>query len=389
MELSLLFLLLPFAAVSGWWIGSRNQTNEKASSIHDCSGDYFKGLNYLLGEQPDKAIDVFVKMLEVNSETVETHLALGNLFRRRGEVDRAIRIHQNLMARPTLSREQRAIALFELGRDYLHAGMLGRAESLFLELVAQGSHRAEALERLLDIYQQEKGWDKAIDAAQRLESVTGRRMNELVAQFYCELAEKSRVDGDDKAARNHVHEALAADRKCARASLLKADMEKAAGNCKEAIKSLRHVEQQEPAYLPEAVPPLLECYHLLGIPEEGEQYLRHLLQNYGGITPLLSLAELVRQRQGEQAAVELIVTFLRARPSVRGLDRLIELNLAASDGEARENLLILKELTKRLMEEKPAYRCRNCGFKAKVMHWQCPSCRQWGGIRSVQGVVGE
>lgn len=387
MELTLLFFLLPIAAVSGWWIGSRSQTNEK--QCDDFSSEYFKGLNYLLGEQPDKAIDVFVKMLEVNSETVETHLALGNLFRRRGEVDRSIRIHQNLMARPTLSREQRSAALFELGRDYLHAGMLGRAEALFQELVAQGAHRAEALERLLDIYQQEKGWEKAIDAAQRLESVSGRRMNDMVAQFHCELAEKSRADGDDKSAQRFLQQALSTDRKCTRASLLKADMDMAAGNYKDAIKSLLQVEQQDPAYLSESVPALLECYKQLGIDGEGERHLRHLLQSYGGTTPLLSLAEMIRQTQGEKVAAELTLTFLRQRPSVRGMDRLIEYYLASSEGEARERLLVLKDLTKRLTEEKTAYRCRNCGFKAKVLHWQCPGCRQWGSIRSIQGVVGE
>lgn len=387
MELALLFFLLPIAAVSGWWVGSRAQGNER--QCDDLSSDYFKGLNYLLGEQPDKAIDVFVKMLEVNSETVETHLALGNLFRRRGEVDRSIRIHQNLIARPTLSREQRALALFELGRDYLHAGMLGRAESLFLELLAHGSHRAEALERLLDIYQQEKGWEKAIDVAQRLENASGRRMKDLIAQFYCELASLSRDDGDDKSAQRYLHQALSTDRACVRASLLKAGMKMAEGNYKAAVKSLLQVEQQDSAYLSEAVPLLLECYNQLDAQGEGERYLRHLFESYGGIASLLSLAELIRQREGEKAAAELIVTSLRQRPSVRGLDRLIDYHLASSESGARGNLLILKEVTKRLTEERPAYLCRNCGFKAKVLHWQCPGCRQWGSIRSVQGVVGD
>jgi lipopolysaccharide biosynthesis regulator YciM len=135
MELALLFALLPIAALS--------PTPLKETAF---SSDYFKGLNFLLNEQPDKAIDVFVKMLEVDSETVETHLALGNLFRRRGEGDRAIRIHQNLIARPTLNKEQRALALFELGQDYLRAGLLGRAETLFLELLEQGSFRSDYME---------------------------------------------------------------------------------------------------------------------------------------------------------------------------------------------------------------------------------------------------
>jgi lipopolysaccharide biosynthesis regulator YciM len=389
MELALLFLLLPLAAASGWWVGRRRSASKSGYPCPDLSADYFKGLNYLLGEQTDKAIDVFVKMLEVDSDTVETHLALGNLFRRRGEVDRAIRIHQNLIARPTLSREQRALALFELGRDYMHAGLLGRAESLFLELVAHGAYRAEALERLLDIYQQEKGWDKAIDAAQRLENVTGRRMNTLVAQFYCEQAGVLREKGDHRAAERMVKRALATDRKCVRASLLLAQWQKAAGHYKAAIKSLLQVEQQDPDYVPEAVPLLVECYRLQGATAEAEQTLRQLLQEHGGTSSLLALAELTRQDRGERAAIDLIVDFLRQRPSVRGLDRLIELNLVGSDGAARDNLLILKELTKRLLEEKPAYRCRNCGFKGKVLRWQCPSCRQWGTIRSIQGVVGE
>ena len=129
--LYLLWLLLPVAALSGWWVASRRSlARSYGRRATDFSSDYFEGLNYLLNEQPDKAIEVFIRMVEVDSETVDTHFALGNLFRRRGEVDRAIRIHQNLIARPTLSREQRTQALFELGADYMRAGVFDRAESL-------------------------------------------------------------------------------------------------------------------------------------------------------------------------------------------------------------------------------------------------------------------
>ena len=199
MMLELLWLLLPLAAASGWLAARRGVRGTKAQLMPELSSDYFQGLNYLLNEQPDKAIEVFVRMLEVNSDTVETHLALGNLFRRRGEVDRAIHIHQNLIARPTLKPEQRTQALMELGQDYMRAGLLDRAESLFEELVQVDAHTAAALQQLLVIYQQEKDWDRAIQTARRLGVVSGRNMAPVIAQYYCELA--ARIVGQGRSGR--------------------------------------------------------------------------------------------------------------------------------------------------------------------------------------------
>jgi lipopolysaccharide biosynthesis regulator YciM len=389
MELTLLYVLLPIAAFSGWWVGRRATDKSAESGRAAFSSDYFTGLNYLLNEQPDKAIDVFVKMLEVDSDTVETHLALGNLFRRRGEGDRAIRIHQNLIARPTLSKSQRALALFELGQDYLRAGLLGRAEALFTELLTQGEYRVEACERLLDIYQQEKDWDKAVDVARRIENLSGRRMHTLIAHFYCELGDVYWASGDARAALKMVRRALSHDRQCVRASLLQAAIEQAGDHCRAAIRTLQQVEKQDADYVPEVVGPLVACYRTQARYEVAERYLNYLLNTHGGITPLLALADLLREREGEQAASERIVAFLRERPSVRGLDRLIELQLESSTGVARENLQILQELTRRLLDEKAAYRCRQCGFKAKSLKWHCPSCREWASIRPIAGVIGE
>lgn len=392
MEFALLFILLPIAAASGWWVARRqfiSSSHDSSRTSSDFSADYFKGLNLLLNEQPDKAIDVFVNMLQVDNDTVETHLALGNLFRRRGEGDRAIRIHQNLIARPTLSKKQRALALFELGQDYMRAGLLGRAESLFTELLEQGEYRAEALEKLLTIYTQEKEWEKAIEAARRLEHLTGRRMSVSIAQFYCELADGLLAKAEYRPALKMCKRALGVDRQCVRATLLQAKIERLSGDCKSAIKTLKQVEKQNEHYLPEAVEPLLECYRSQGKLDEAEQYLSHLSSTFGGITPLLGLADVLRQRGDEHEASERIVASLRERPSVRGLDHLIELHLVNSQGVARDNLLILKELTRGLLEEKLAYRCGNCGFKAKTLQWHCPSCKNWASIRPVQGIIGE
>jgi lipopolysaccharide biosynthesis regulator YciM len=270
----LLFLLLPVAAISGWLIGRRNKSNMPISSYSEIPIDYIKGLNYLLNEQPDKAIDVFIQMLDVNSETVETHLALGSLFRRRGEVDRAIRIHQNLIARPTLNAEQRMQALHELGQDYMRAGLFDRAEALFNELIESGPHTINALQQLMDIYQQEKDWEKAIDAARTLAYKTGTSQDNVIAHYYCEMAEQDIRNNELQKALKLIKKALSTDRKCARASLLEGDLEMRLGHYKAAIKAYRRIEEQDPDYIPEILDPLIRCYRQIDNIGEMVQYLR-------------------------------------------------------------------------------------------------------------------
>lgn len=385
----LFWLLLPVAALSGWLAarhGARRRTTE-SRSLH---GDYFQGLNYLLNEQPDKAIEVFTRMVEVDSDTVETHLALGNLFRRRGEVDRAIRIHQNLIARPSLSREQRIYALLELGQDYLRAGLLDRAESLFTEVVDMDAHVESALRNLLDIYQQEKEWDKAVAVAGRLETRTGRAMGPVIAQFYCEQAEQARDAGEINRARQLLKRALASDARCVRASILQGNVERSIGNYRQALKAYQRLAEQDIEYLPEVLGAMQACYEALDKPNEFIGFLESVQHRYEGVSVMLLLAELLRQRDGEEAALDYLTQQLRRRPSVRGLDRLIELNLAIRNNDASASeMQVLRDLFAELLRDKPAYKCRQCGFGARTLHWHCPSCRSWGSIRPIQGVEGE
>lgn len=382
-------LLLPVAAMSGWWIGVRAKTQVRSQNNSELSSDYFKGLNYLLNEQPDKAIEVFIKMVEVDSETVETHLALGNLFRRRGEVDRAIRIHQNLIARPTLSRQQRTQALLELGQDYMRAGLLDRAETLFQELVDLDDYTEQALRYLMDIYQQEKDWDKAILVVQKLESITGKNKHTVLAHYHCELAEQAKHSRDVEQAKKMIKRALGYDKNCVRASLLLAETEAEAGDYSAAIQTYKSVQHQDADYLPEIMEPMLDCYNKLSSSAEMSIYLKQILQQHNSITLMLTLAELIRKREGDHPSASFITEQLRKRPSVRGLDRLIELNLAHTDGKAHENLLILKDLVTKLLEGKPVYKCNNCGFTGKSIHWQCPGCKNWNTVKPIQGVEGE
>lgn len=384
-----LILMLPVAAASGWF-AARSSARAKGRERHGrLSPEYFKGLNYVLNEQPDKAIEIFVRMLEVDSETVETHLALGSLFRRRGEVDRAIRIHQNLIARPTLDTEYRAQALLELGLDYMKLGILDRAEGLFTDLIASGQNTVAAYTHLLDIYQQERDWDKAIVTAKKLETISARDLHPMMAQFHCELAVLDIAANRDKEARQNIKRALNLDPKCVRASLLEAGMSAHSGDHAAAIKSYRRIEKQDPEYLPEVVTLIQSSYQALGQLDSYRAYVAEILENYGGITPLLHLTDAIAAQDGDEAAFHFISEELRKRPSVRGVDHLVKYAIHRTDDELHENLATVKELTTRLMEDKPVYKCRQCGFEAKTMHWKCPGCKSWNSVKPIKGVHGE
>lgn len=385
----ILFLLLPVAAFSGWLLGRRKHGKTPLFSATDIPVDYIKGLNFLLNEQPDKAIDVFIQMLEVNSDTVETHLTLGSLFRRRGEVDRAIRVHQNLIARPTLNSQQRIQALYELGQDYMRAGLLDRAEALFTELIDSGPHTTNALNQLLDIYQQEKDWEKAIESAYKLMQKTGKDLDNVIAHYYCELAEQRIREGEMTKALKLVKRALSTDAKCVRASILEGNIETTLGNIKAAIKAYRRVEEQDIKYISEIIEPLEKCYVQQNRADEMIAYLKILLKKQGSISVMLKLAELIQKHEGDREAVEFIADNLQIRPSVRGMDRLLALSLIHFKDTVRDKLQILKNVTEQLLINNPIYQCNICGFNGKTLHWHCPSCKSWNTVKPIQGVEGE
>lgn len=389
MEQYLLFLLLPIAAFSGWYVARRGSERTSGARVSELSSNYFRGLNYLLNEQQDKAIEVFLKLAEYNRDTVETHLALGNLFRRRGEVDRAIRVHQNLIARPSLSDEHKTIALLELGEDYMRAGLLDRAETLFTDLVAMNALAPSALTHLVSIYQHERDWEKAIDNASKLQTATEESQGALIAQFHCELAEQARARSAWDEARTHLDAALAAEEDCIRASMIRGHIEASNGNFEAAIEAYEHVAEREVDYVPEILSPLLDCYAKAHLMQRAEAFLLRMTESHQGVSPVLALARIYSRTQGEKAAIEFLTKHLRQRPSVRALMALIDANLHTAQGDARESLMIQRDLTRKLLEGQAMYRCSRCGFGAKSHHWQCPSCKSWSTIRPIHSVVGE
>lgn len=383
------FLLLPVAAASGWILAKRGDQSVPEGRPSSLSTDYFRGLNYLINEEQEQAIDLFSRMLEEEPEMVETHLALGTLFRRQGDTSQAIQLHSNLVGSDSLSEEQRALALLELGKDYMKAGLLDRAEQPFLDLIELGAYPQEAYERLVVIYQQEQEWDRAIEMLRRQQQEIGLSSAPIIAQFLCEKAERLRSRGDLADALELVDQALREDPTLVRGSMMRAEILAETGRVDEAIVCYKRIEQQNPSYLPNVIAPLLKLYRSTGSAEEILEYLGRMLREYPSTTVLLATVDQVERMRGEREAELFLVGQLGQRPSVRGLERLIELNLTHAEEKAKEGLVGLQILTRKLQEEKPEYQCGQCGFQAHNLHWQCPGCNRWNTIKPIVGVSGE
>jgi lipopolysaccharide biosynthesis regulator YciM len=354
------------------WVAARIDIKQIVSESRALPRSYFTGLNFLLNEQPDKAIEAFIEVVKVDPETIELHFALGSLFRRRGEYDRAIRMHQNLLERPDLGAEQKVTALAELGQDYLKAGILDRAEEVFKKLEA--SPQAPAARRhLLEIYEQEKDWPRAIEMTRQVESDPRD-----LAQYYCELAASEAAQSRPDAARRYLEAALDANRKCVRASLQLGDLQKSAGRPEEAVEHWKRIESQNPSYLALVAQRLLEAYGELGRDEEGLRLLAGYLERYPSLDLLDTVFQQTLEVKGHEQAYTLVRDELRRNPTLLGLDRLLEAQIiAAGSPEKRRDLELVRNLVHGHTRRLARYRCETCGFKARQFHWRCPACGGW------------
>jgi len=389
-ELLLIFaFLLPIAWYFGYRKGSQRADNNPAAGQLGLSKKYFTGINYLLNEEADKAIDTFVSLLEIDSETVEPYMAVGNLYRRRGEVDRAIRIHQNLIARPSLSTTYRKMSLMELGYDYMAAGLLDRAENIFKELVHDQNHKQASLKQLLLIYQQTKDWEKAIKVSEKLQINATSSLKTEIAHFYCELAENKLFMQSPKEAIGFVKKALAVDPNCSRATLINGDIEYSLGRYKQAIKAYRELLRQDVEILPEAITKITHSFRQINDKKGLIQFLEQAISQGGGVSIILTYAEEIKNIHGDRAAGEYIAKQLAVHPSIKGLLKLIELHIKHASETARPSLVMLQEVVSKLLKNKPVYHCNHCGFDSKTLFWQCPSCKSWGSVKPIQGIEGE
>lgn len=381
--------LLPAAAWSGWYVAQKQNTKKEYLQGQHITREYVLGLNYLLNEQPDKAVDIFIKLLEVDNDTVETHLALGSLFRRRGEVERAIRIHQNIIARPQLSLAQRKEALFALGQDYLSAGLFDRSEKVFLEVVELGgSQEKQSLHGLLTIYQQEKAWEKAIEVVKKLDMVLGQKSDVVASQYYCEIAEQALKHQQIEKAYQSIRQALHYDAKSVRANLLFAQMEAYHQRYRNAIKALRLITRNDPDFTPEVIEPIVEAYQKLDDWDECIDFMHHLIIEQPRTSAIFVIADHLKEQRGLEDAIDFVSSQLSRYPSIRGLNKLISWHLESAHGKVRQQLEMLSAITLKFLDKKPIYRCEHCGFSGKLLHWNCPSCKQWGRIKPINGLEG-
>ncbi len=385
--LELLFLLLPVAAAYGWYMGRRSIRLSQQRNQSNLSRNYVEGLNYLLSDQPDKAVDRFIELLQVDSETFDTHLSLGNLFRKRGEVDRSIRLHQNLIARPNLTLEQRDLAMMELAKDYLAAGLLDRAEEILLQLVNEPDHSKEAELQLLSIYQANKEWWKAIRLVKRFKRIERKGLVDQVAHFYCELAT---LEEDPSTKIKFWFKALKVDPGCGRANIELFRFACHTGNREEAIQALERLADHSPEWFAEVLPQARACF-------DEPQALRHyqqLLESVWEKQPLasiaLALADCLMTLLRKDQAKALIMRQLKRHPSMRVFHRLIAMQAETlEDPSASQSLILLGDLVNQQIKLRPKYRCQQCGFPGHSLYWQCPSCKSWGQILRIRGLDGE
>ncbi|MCD6603913.1 lipopolysaccharide assembly protein LapB [Klebsiella variicola] len=388
--LELLFLLLPVAAAYGWYMGRRSAQQSKQDDANRLSRDYVAGVNFLLSNQQDKAVDLFLDMLKEDTGTVEAHLTLGNLFRSRGEVDRAIRIHQSLMESASLTYDQRLLAVQQLGRDYMAAGLYDRAEDMFKQLVDETDFRLSALQQLLQIYQATSDWQSAIEVAERLVKLGKEKHRGEIANFWCELALQQMAANDLDKAMALLKKGAAADRNSARVSIMMGRVWMEKGDYAKAVESLERVIDQDKELVGETLEMLQTCYQQLGKAEEWAVFLRRCVDENTGATAELMLAQILEQREGVEAAQNYVTRQLERHPTMRVFHKLMDYHLnEAEEGRAKESLGVLRNMVGEQVRSKPRYRCQKCGFTAHTLYWHCPSCRSWATIKPIRGLDGQ
>ncbi len=358
------------------WLAARIDIKQLLTEYRSLPTSYFKGLNFLLNEQPDKAIEAFIEVVSADSETVELNFALGSLFRRRGEVERAIRMHQNLLGRVDLDKETKTKVLFELGQDYLKAGLLDRAEKIFLDL-RQTVFAGPVLQFLLEIYQREKEWYKAIEVGNALTNISGKSSHKEIAHFYCELAVNFHAHTQPVEAQNSLEQALNVNRDCVRANVLLGDFAAQVNQHEQAIQYWRRIESQSAEHLPLVAEKFLASYQSLGKIEEGLNLLRYYLNKYSSLPLLNVVFQSTLSNHGVEAAYVLVRDELRRHPTLHGLDKLLEAELLKAPLERRQDIQLIKGLVQDHARRLALYHCANCGFKAKQFYWQCPACGLW------------
>ncbi|MFC4158837.1 lipopolysaccharide assembly protein LapB [Chitinimonas lacunae] len=383
MEFEAWWLILLAVFFTLGWLAARVDIKHVLSDSKLLPRQYFEGLNHLLSDRTDKAVEVFVDLARNHSETVELQFALGHLFRRKGEIERAIRMHQKLLDRPELRPYDKQSAQYELALDFMKAGLFDRAEELFARLDETEFARA-ARRHLLDIYQQEKEWKKAIEVAQQLRDTSHTYQHEI-AEFYCELANQAAIKSQPSEAHQYLQQALAEHRKCVRANLILGDLAAAEGRFEDAIECWLRIESQDHRFLPFAARKLLDAYDRLNRAEEGTALVRGFLATYPELDMLDVVYERIAATESGALAYDWLREELRRNPTMPGLVKLLDAQAAAAPPERKAELDVTLRLVHDATRGLSMYHCASCGFKARQYFWRCPACNDWESFLPARG----
>ena len=385
------FLLLPVAAFYGWYMGVRSVYQKNQKGKNKLNRDYLTGLNFLFSDQPDKAVDHFIALLEVDGDTIETHLALGNLFRQRGEVDRAIRIHQNLIARTSLTREQRDLALWQLGKDFYQSGLFDRSEDVFLQLKASPEYKDIALENLLNIYQQLQDWQEAVDVAEVLYKQSKKKAEATsLAYLYARLAEEIDKPEETKKKIKLYEKSLSICPSCIKSQIALSRYSQSQGDIKKALQMLEKVPDIDITFTELVLDDLWALHKALKTEEIFVVYLSRIVTAGAGASAVVMLSKLIEKYHGAKKAQTFILQELDKNPTMRGFAQLMTYNIQESnDSDEAKNLLFLHQLIVNQIKLRPRYRCQKCGYASTNFYWLCPSCKNWGRIKPIRGLDGE
>ena len=389
MDIVLQWLLLTIAVAAGWFAGRLGSGKDRSHAPISDEESVKDRLQFLFTNYSDQAVENFVQSLAVNRDTVGLHLSIGAHFRHKGETERAILIHQNLLARPELPPKYSQQVTYELAVDYRNAGLLDRAEALLHQLMGDREYGRKSSMQLIELYQQEKEWQKAAQVARTL--TTGDHdpaMFKTLAYITCELAEDALKQDDRWQAQKLAKEALDYDRSCVRATFILMRLLIRQGSYREASGQSLKVFEQNPDFGPEATDRLMKLEREHGDVGRLGKKLGKLYDSHPSTSLLLALVEAVERSSGRMAAIELLRRELEVRPSVRGLLRLVAL-AGYEKGMTTDEERLVSRIGHMMLANRPVYRCVNCGFSGQQLHWLCPSCKQWETVRPIQGVEAE
>ena len=387
--IELLFLLLPLAAAYGWYMGRSSVKNQRADSKSHQNHNYIRGVEYLLNNDRELAVDRFIAYLNEADPSFETNLALGNLFRKRGEVDKAISLHQAAVANQKLDISEHELAKLELGRDFMSAGLLDRAESILTELVEIPRQRTDGARLLVKLYEQERDYQQAIATALTYREALGSSNLSQLSQYYCEVAQQDLLSGNIAKARSEFTQALDVYPDSIRARLGLADLLLRQGTkSDEAYKLIKDVSIKSADTGLICLDYILRCF-----PNKADPKLRFALDDLVRRTKsaqaMVELTEVVEQSSGRDDAELMLLNFVKEKPNLKLFSALMRLRSKDSGAAANEAILQLKSLVDAQIASNHRYACHRCGFQSKLLFWQCPSCRRWDTMKPIRGLDGD